>query len=247
MILAMTSVTFRGNTIREVFDYAKKTGIEGIEWGICDNHMQLLSEERAKEINDLSVQYGIKTCSLGSYCYMDNIDEIINIIETAKMINAPIIRVWAGRKGSNDCSCEEYQEIVTNTIAMAERAKRFGIKIGFEYHGHSLTDTADSAVKLVKDIAGDNVGLYWQPDASLSLEDNIGKLNKIKPCLIGNLHIHNYTPEGGYMPLSDIEDSMRAYYSDIKDKDYSVMIEFTKDGSFENFADDVYSLKRVIK
>ncbi len=247
MKLGLTSITFRSRSIKEVFEYAKAAGVEGIEWGVCENHMELLSLKKSMEINLLSKEYGIDTISLGSYCYMNDVKDIINTIETARLLNAPIIRVWAGKKGSAECTDDEYQTIVINTIAMAERAKKYGIKIGFEYHRATLTDTAAGAVKLVKDVAMDNVGLYWQPNAELALEENLANFNTVKPYLIGNLHIHNYTAQGGYMPLADIKDSLVAYYGDIKDKDYNVIIEFTKGGSPESLIADADVIRSVIK
>ncbi len=247
MQLGLTSVTFRPHTISEVFEFAKKAGIEGIEWGVCNNHMQLMDETRANEINELSDKYAIKTISLGSYCRMYDMDEIEKTIETAVLINAPVIRVWAGDSASSSISEENYRIIVNNTIAMAEKAKKIGMKIGFEYHGGTLTDTAESAVKLVKDINMDNVGLYWQPNAELPLDENLKDLSIVKPYLIGNLHIHNYTRAGGYMPLVDITSSLEAYYGDIKDKDYNVIIEFTKGNSLESLIADANVLKEVIK
>ncbi len=247
MKLGLTSITFRKSAVKEVFEYAKNAGVEGIEWGVCENHMEILSSEKAQTINALSNEYGIKTISLGSYCYMTDSDEIIKTVETAHLINAPIIRVWAGKKGSADCSREEYDTIINNTVMMAECAKKYGIGIGFEYHRATLTDTAESAVKLIKDVNMDNVGLYWQPNAEIPLEKNLNNFNIVKPYLIGNLHIHNYTSAGGYMPLSDIKECLVSYYSDIKSKDYNVIIEFTKDNSPESLIGDADVLKSIIK
>ncbi len=247
MKLGLTSVTFRPNGIEEVFDYAKKAGIECIEWGVCDNHMNILSKDKADKINNLSKEYDIPTSSLGSYCDMTDAAEIADTVETARMINAPIIRVWAGNVGSSDCSKEDYRNIVANTIAMAQRAKKYGISIGFEFHQNSLTDTPESAIRLIKDVNMDNVGLYWQPTPADSVDENVNSLNKVKPYLIGNLHIFNYNAQLGRLPLADIRENLVAYYDDIKDKDYTVMIEFVKDGSLESLIDDITVLRDVIR
>ncbi len=247
MNVGMVSVTFKGKSIKEVFEYAKAAGIEGIEWGICANHMELLHSDKAKEIKGFSEQYGISVFSLGSYCYMECLEEALEAVETARMIEAPIIRVWAGRMGSLECNKEAYDNIVENTKAMALKAREYGIKIGFEYHSYTLTDTVESAVKLVQDIHMDNVGLYWQPNGSLSIQENLQEFQTVMPYLTGILHIHNYTAEKGYRLLCEIEENIKAYYEDIKDRPYRLLIEFVKDGSPESLIADAECLKRVVQ
>ncbi len=247
MKLGLTSVTFRPKTIEEVFAYAKEAGIECIEWGVCDNHIILMSEERANKINTLSKEYGIYTSSLGAYAYMYDLDEALSSLKTAVMINAPVVRVWAGKEGSDEYTPENYETIVKNTKAVAEEAKKHNIKIAFEFHRKSLTDTPESAVKLIKDIGMENVGLYWQPSFTHSKEENIKRFDMVKPYCVGHLHIFNYTPERAYQPLEEIKENLIAYYSDIKNTDYIVMIEFVKDGSLESLVADAKTLKSVIK
>ncbi len=247
MKLGLTSLTFRNNSIPDVFEYASKAGIEGIEWGIGEKHMNILSKDKAKQINELSLQYGIDVFSLGSYCDMRDASCFDDLIQTAVMIKAPIIRVWAGDSASDKSSDDNFRRIVENTIILSDMAKKYGIAVGFEYHNGTLTDTAQSAVRLIKSIDKDNVGLYWQPASMLSAEENLNNFNMVKPYLIGNLHVHNYAKESGYMPLDDIKDSLEAYYTDIKDKPYNVMIEFTKDSSLESLIRDAETLKRIIK
>ena len=247
MKLGLTSVTFRPHTIKEVFDYAKRAGVECIEWGVCNNHVNILSKERTDEINTLSKEYGIPTSSLGSYCEMMDASELEANVETAHMLNAPVIRVWPGNVSSADCSDELYDTIVANTVSMAEMAAKYGIKIGFEFHNNSLTDTPGSAIKLIKSVNRDNVGLYWQPTSALSAEENVKIFNMVKPYCVGHLHIYNYNPELGYLPLADIKEKLITYYDDIKNENYIAMIEFVKGGSVESLVDDINTLREVIR
>ncbi len=241
----LTSVTFRGKSIEEVFECASKAGIESIEWGVCDNHIVLGDTERIEKIKELSILHKIGISSLGAYCRMEDMEEAFLNLETAKLLGAPIIRVWAGKKASADCD-ENYRSLIEkNTAVLAEKAKEYGIKIGFEYHIDSLTDTADSAKKLAEDIAMDNVGLYWQQNSAKSVEENIKDLMLVKPYLVGNIHVHNYTMENGYGPLDDIKENLTKY---IKESPYdsTVMIEFVKDGTEENFYKDAKVLRDII-
>ncbi len=246
MKIGMVSVTFREKTIPEIFEVARKAGLEGIEWGVCPNHVQLLDTAKAEAIHHLSKQYGIPTVSLGSYCHMDDLQEAYDAVETAVMLKAPIIRIWAGKVGSKDSDAENRAIIIENTIKMAEKAEEYGIKIGFEYHGNTLTDTPQSAVKLVQDIHMEHVGLYWQPSGNISLEENLSHFHMVKPYLIGNLHVHNYSSQDGYMPLRDVEENIKAYYRDIRQESYHLLIEFVKDDCDESLVADAEFLRKIL-
>lgn len=242
----MTSLTLRNYCIEDVFNYAVKFGISGIEWGISDQHLPLKDKDKAQKILKLSNETKVDTFSLGSYCYMDTIKNCVEAVETASMICAPIIRIWAGKKSPSECTNEYLSSIVDNTIIMADYAKKYNIKLGFEYHHHSLTETPESAIDLIKRVNRNNVGLYWQPKSSLSAQGNLLERNKVLPYCVGNIHIQNYTAAQGYKLLSEIEDNLYSYFSDIKGEKYNVMIEFTRDSSPENLLRDVAALDKIV-
>ena len=246
MKVGMTSLTLRDESVSSVVRVAKKARLDGIEWGVSEKHMQLCNAERAKEIKELSAEYGISIFSLGSYCYMETKEECDNAIETAVMLEAPIIRIWGGKKPPCDCDNIYKEQIVNNTIYMAQQASKHNVVLGFEYHPWTLTETCEDALSLVKSVSKDNVGLYWQPQCSLSPEANLRDRNKVLRYCVGNMHIQNYVPEYGYDKLSSIEDNLRLYFGDIQKEEYRVMIEFVKDGSVENLIDDICVLKKVL-
>lgn len=246
MKLGMTSLTFGDRKIEDVIMYAKTADIDGIEWGVGENHVHISDKQIIGKIKKLSAENGLEIFSLGSYCEMYDRDECMLTLETAKMLSAPIIRVWAGSKGTDACGSDEYKTIVENTKYMAERARDCKVKIGFEYHGDTLTDTADGAARLIKNIGMKNVGLYWQPDECISREDNIINFNKVKPYLVGNLHVQNYTPQNGYMMLSEIKDDLQTYYGSIRDGKLNLLIEFVKDAALENLISDANILRKII-
>ena len=242
----MTSLTLGNESIVNVIRIAKEAGINGIEWGVSDTHMRLRDEKRAEEIKNVSVKYGIEIFSLGSYCYMESKEECDNTLETAVLLGAPIIRIWAGKKSPCECDTDYKSRIVSNAIYMSEQASKHNIVLGFEYHPNTLTETCDDALSLIKSINKENVGLYWQPQHNLLTEENFRDRNRVLPYCVGHIHIQNYAPEYGYEKLSLIEDNLNRYFGDINKDDYRVMIEFVKDGSTENLFDDVSSLKKVI-
>ena len=50
--------------------------------------------------------------------------------------------------------------------------------ISFEYHGGTLTNNADSALRLMHDIARANASLYWQPNQYKDLDFNIPRSSR---------------------------------------------------------------------
>jgi len=244
--IGMTSLTLRNQCVEDVIKVARAAGVEGIEWGVSDEHLPLCDCVQAEKIKTLSKKYGVKIFSLGSYCGMNDKEMCDKTLETAVMLGAPVIRVWAGEQSPKDCDEDYINLIVSNTVYMAKKAEKYNISLGFEYHQNTLTETAESAVALVKKVNMKNVGLYWQPLWMSTTEENLSARTKVLPYLIGNLHIHNYSPEKGYQPLSDIMGDLHLYYDDIKEKDYNVMIEFVKDSDFENLKDDASVLKGVL-
>jgi len=244
MKIGMTSLTFRNRSIEEVIKIAKTAGIDGIEWGVSEGHAG--SYENIDKIKLLSAQEGIEIFSLGSYCYMTEPEGCKETVDMAARLSAPIIRIWAGKKTPWDCRDEEFEQIVVNTRKMAEYAAEHGIKLGFEYHGYSLTETAESAVRLVQAINCDNVALYWQGSGKISYEENVKNLKEISPYLAGIFHVQNYVSGEGYVLIEPISNKLEGYLAPFKDTDYKVLIEFVKGGLEESFYQDVDVLKRIL-
>ena len=246
MKLGMTSLTFRNEEIQAVFEYARRANIEGIEWGVCDKHIRLGDKERISLVKELSKKNNIEIFSLGSYCDMTDFEECDKTLETARMLNAPIIRLWAGKKGTCDCDKEYYNKIIENSKKMAVKAEKLSVMLCFEYHHNTLTDGADAAIKLVKEINRYNVGLYWQPQWRLSYEENIAEVKKVIPYVTKNIHLSNYSAENGYGLLCDIENELRGYFAEIKGSDYNLFIEFVKDASVDSLISDALTIRKII-
>lgn len=245
MKIGMVSVTFIKQSIEEVFKIAKNAGIDGIEWSDRGEHT--INGENIEKIKRLSEQEGIEIFSFGSYCYMSDPEECIGVVDRAAQVNAPVIRIWAGKKSPQDCNEEEFAQIVENTKIMADYASKYNIILAFEYHKNSLTETAESAVNLIKAIDRDNVKLYWQNSGRFSLEDNLKNQRIITPYLAGVFHIQNDYGGKGNQLLEEINGDMEYYFKPFINTDYKVLIEFVKGGLEESFYRDVEALRDVFK
>ncbi len=246
MKFGITSLTLKQLSVEAVAQVVSSARLNGIEWGVGDNHVILGVKNRADEILQAYDKYGLSVFSLGSYCYLNDKEECALTVETAKLINAPIIRVWAGRIGSATCDEENYASLVEHARYMADLAAASGITLGFEYHRNSLTDTAESAIDFIKNIDRENVRLYWQPTSRLTFEENLRDFNMVKPYLCGNIHFQNYSREKGYEPFANVKDSIKGYFEDVKSEDWNIMIEFVKDSLPENVCADAATLIELL-
>ncbi len=246
MKFGMTSLTLKNESVENVIRIVKEAGLSGIEWGVSEGHQPLCDAERAALIRKLSEENGIEIFSLGSYCYMETKEECDQALETAVLLGAPIIRIWAGKNAPADCDDAYRQLIVENTKYMADKAKEHNIVLGFEYHPWTLTETCDEAFLLIESVGKENVGLYWQPQSNLSLEENLRDRDRVLTACVGNMHVQNYNEETGYHLLSELKE-LAPYFKELSDKPYNLMIEFVKGGEIENLMKDAQALRDTLR
>ncbi len=245
MKIGMTSLTLKEYETDDVVNCARQAGVCGIEWGVCPAHVVLGDKERAQRIKTLCAKNDIEIFSLGSYCRMEKREECEAVVQTAVLLGAPVIRVWAGGKSPSECDADYVSRIVSNSAYMADLAKESNVKIGFEYHHHTLTENSKSAVNFIRMVGRENAGLYWQPNCKLTTEENKMERDDVLPYFVGNFHIHNFSTFNGYGRLEEIEDKLRVYFTDIRDENYNLLIEFVKDQKPENLMRDADILRKL--
>jgi sugar phosphate isomerase/epimerase len=109
-------------------------------------------------------------------------------------LGATNLRVWARFGHDHTSDADTRAEITTEIAGIAEHAANHGLTVGIECHGWTLTDTAESARRLVADIGADHVFSYWQPnywDAEVNNDDDqqVAELELLHPDLS---HLHVY-------------------------------------------------------
>ena len=90
-------------------------------------------------------------------------------------------------------------------------AAEYGIKIAFEWHKNTLTDTNESARALLAEAADDNLYCLWQPTVALNMEQRTQGLDFLRESRrLLNLHIY-YWLDGVRRPLVEGEKEWKAY------------------------------------
>lgn len=245
----LVSVTFRKKSIDEIIALCRESGLDAIEVG-SDVHAPMENLALCEAIAEKASSAGIKIVSYGSYYklgqYADAKAEFSAYIKAAKALGAPNIRIWAGAKNSGDVGSAERERLVGEAVMCAELAAEEGLTMSFEYHGGTLTNTCDSALALMREINRPNVSLYWQPNQYEDVEFNVSALKRVLP-FVSNIHVFAWDARGGScirFPLADHAAAWKRYLDIIASdkKERSLLLEFVKDDSAEQFSADAKTL-----
>jgi len=245
----LVSITFRKLQPQEIVNLVTKAGLSGIEWG-GDIHVPHGNTDLARQVYKMTVDAGLQVAAYGSY-YRVGCEEQIGlsfekVLDTALALKAPVIRVWAGNRGSKDADESWWCKVIEETHRISEMAKKAGITIAFEYHGNTLTDTGESAYRLMKAVGSENTKSYWQPPVGMEDDLRLKGLEQILPWL-ENIHVFWWNVQER-MDLAQGIDSWKKYMNVIRTAqgDRYCMIEFVKGDDPEQFLKDAEALKQIV-
>ena len=193
----LVSVTFRALTPRAIVDLVAEAGLDAIEWG-GDIHVPHAETETARTVRQMTEDAGLTVPSYGSYYRVGHSEPIPfeTVVETAVVLGASIIRVWAGKQGTAAADEAYWNRVIEDSVDCADLAAGAGLGIAYEYHGNTLTDTDEAAVRLLKAVNHDAVTTYWQPRGHASVEENQAGLTGILPWL-SHIHVQSWRPQQG--------------------------------------------------
>jgi sugar phosphate isomerase/epimerase len=165
-------------------------------------------------------------------------------------LGAPIVRVWAGRKGSADADAAYRDRVVEDSRRIADLAEDAGLLVAYEFHGNTLTDTNESAIELLQQVAHTSVVSYWQPMQTASLPPGEGEayrlagLRSILPWL-AHVHVFHWAGGRGRRPLAEGKALWRERVQLVRrtGRDHYALIEFVRNDEPEAFLDDAAALK----
>ena len=254
IIPGLVSITFRNLSPDEIIALVKKGGLKAIEWG-GDIHVPHGDAAKASEVGEKTRAAGLDTAAYGSYFKLgksasEGLD-FKQVLASAEALGSPVIRIWAGAKGSAEYSQEERNILAEEARKIADAAAKKNIKIAFEFHGGTLTDTTESALKFLKECGSSNIMTYWQPPLPLTHAERVKSLWAVLPHL-SNIHAFswNTNQDGSYtrLPFAEHADDWKEYFTIAKrlPSDRYAMIEFVKNDSLEQFLDDAKALKELI-
>jgi len=192
----LVSITFRKLTPRQVVEAAAAAGLAGIEWG-GDIHVPHGDLTRAAEVRRLTADAGLTVPSYGSYYHAGASEDeglaFARVLDTARELRAPVIRVWAGQQGSAQMGAAARTRVIDDCRRIAALAAEAGVVVASEYHGGTLTDTDASSAAFMAEVNHPNFKTYWQPRCGVTAEESVRGLRDILPRL-SHLHVFHWWP-----------------------------------------------------
>lgn len=225
----LTSVTFRQKSIDEIIELTLRAQLSGIEWG-GDVHLPPGETALAAKTAEKTRAAGLEVLSYGSYYHGDETEDFGAVLATAKALGAPVIRVWAGRKTFEESTKEEFAALAERFFKAAEMAAKENIRISFEYHRGTATQTLAGAKALLGAASHPNLSCYWQPNPDITqaqqLEEIDGLLENIT-----NIHVFTWTGANVRHPLADGSERWLQYLDHIRrdGKAHDLILEFVQD------------------
>lgn len=252
MNTGLVSVTFRNLGVADIIQLVKEAGLDGIEWG-GDIHVPAGDVKTAEQVRALTKEAGLEIFSYGSY-YIAGENEnpkeaFLPVLKSAVALGAPLIRVWAGALWSFRADLSYVEQVTADTQIICDMADEYGIRIAYEYHGNSLTDTGLSALDMLQRINRKNMELYWQANYRISQEDNELAIAMLLPH-VKQVHVDYWElPEIVPCPLDDGKERWRKFIARLTsdDRERCLMLEFVKNGDPKQFLRDAKVLKDLLK
>lgn len=248
LIPGLVSVTFRRLSTREIVQLAAKAGLYAIEWG-GDVHVPPGNFALAREVRKQTTDYGLVTASYGSYYRAGypagDWDTVLN---TAEILGAPNIRIWAGEKGSAESDSETRARVVEDIRYVVRAAAYRNINVSLEYHGGTLTDTLQSTMQLIEEVNDPDLRIYWQPAVKPLPNEREAALQSLLKS-VSHTHVFQWVQGTSQrLALADGQDEWLRYLKILAStgRQHALLMEFVKDDSPEQFLVDAAVMKQWI-
>lgn len=215
-----------------------------MEWG-GDVHVPPGDLDRARDVGAATRDAGLTVAAYGSYYRVGAwpSEDFAPVLETARALEAPLIRVWAGHHGSQAATEAERVAVVQDARRICDLAASAGLQIAFEFHGGTLSDGVDATLSLLAEINHPNLRTLWQPLGEASPAERRREVERLLPFL-ANVHVY-YWPGGKHTPLAEGKDAWRdcLEYLSEADRPCALLLEFVRDASPEQFLADAATLR----
>jgi len=261
MKTGICSIMFRGLSVAEVIALVKQAGLDGIEWG-GDVHVPHGKLDVARETLARTRDAGLEVSSYGSYYKIMEADGTLQdfqpVLESAQALKTNVIRIIPGSKGPDEADGAYWNIVIEQSRRAAELAAAHQIRVAFEFHPKTLTETNESTLKLLAEINHPNMYMYWQPAYWGPVMDyRLAGLNVLRDRII-NLHVchwnYNQNCASFYdgidrRPLAEGRHDWLQYLS-IKlsdDSPHFALLEFASGDSPEQFLKDAETLKSWLR
>ncbi len=248
MKTGLVSVSFRSLPSEEIIRLAADNELDGIEWG-GDIHVPPGDVALAQRVGNATRSAGLQVACYGSYLRLAETDADEAHLDSAEALGSPWIRVWAGNRSSVDADASYRARVVEHALRLADAAHARSLRIAYEYHGKTLTDSLQSAAWLLKETRHPAICTLWQPINGASESACIESLKEVLPRL-ANLHVFHWEMDADgrlvRLPLAHGADRWRKYLALAGERPEFALLEFLAGDSREQLRDDAQTLRGLI-
>lgn len=203
--------------------------------------------QAARQVLELTRAAGLQVAAYGSY-YRAGESEAeglkwAQVLASAQALEAPLIRVWAGQRGSEEADETYFRHVADDLKRICELSP---MPIACEFHGGTLCDSGQAALQVLESVAHPRLKMLWQPANGASVEHRLNDLSLIKPHL-ANLHVFQWGPSGGgdKRELSEGQDEWKLYLHEARQDEAErwALLEFVRDDSTQQLDRDAVTLR----
>jgi 3-dehydroshikimate dehydratase len=229
--LGLCSVTFRALPAAEVLRLCVGAGLDCVEWG-ADVHAPPSDPVALAELRDRTADAGLRVSSYGAYwrAGVHPLEDLRPVLEAARVLGAPRVRVWAGDRGTDVATDETWRRVVDATRAAGELAQAHGLRLGLEFHGRTLTDSASSTAHLLELVGHPAVVPYWQPRLDDEPDAALQGLGLLVD-RVDAVHVFSWWPGDHRLPLSERADLWQPVLAELlgRHPGIDLLLEFVPD------------------
>jgi 3-dehydroshikimate dehydratase len=224
----LCSVTMRHLTVEEVAKLAAEAGLRAIEWG-GDVHVPPGDDTAVRRAVTAAAVAGLECASYGSYLLADGDgakETALRALDAAVALGAPNVRVWT--PFGVDPGSPRTGEVVDALATVAALAAERDLRLGLEFHAHTLTATAASTLDLLAAVDAPNLSTYWQPPYWLPARapaDDAAEVASLGDHL-SHLHVYEWAGAEDRRQLLEGDTRWRAVLAALSDSPRVAFLEF---------------------
>jgi 3-dehydroshikimate dehydratase len=201
--VALCTSALREKLLEDALAATSRLGFRGVEvWGREPHVGEVYDYNRSRQCRRLCEERHLEIVAFGSYLrfgatrkIQDGVD-LLETLQTAHALRAPIVRVWASDVPSASADAKTWHNAVAEAREAAQRCRKLGIILAVEMHDDTLADTADTARRFIDEADCENLRLNYQPAGRDGLGDPLTRLTRVMDYVV-HVHAQNYASLAG--------------------------------------------------